>query len=145
MTIKQKKQIILEFIKTCEFGVVATIALGSQTPESAVVAVSETENLEIVFASHADARKNKNIAQNSHISAVIGWDTILKTTVQFEGIAVLLEGTEREECETYHCVKNKGSRKYWNDPEEQYFKVIPRWIRYSNHSVDPKEIWELEF
>ena len=139
----EKKEKILNFIKFCEFGVVSTLDPGSLTPESAVVAISQTDNLEIIFASFSGTRKNHNLEKNKNVSIVIGWDNANKTTVQLEGVAHLLKGDERALLAERHCIKNPESRKYLHDSRQHYFKIIPRWIRYSNFSVNPQEVWEL--
>lgn len=137
----EQKRKILEVLRQNEFGVIATN--GTQAPESAVVAVSETEDLEIIFGSFDHNRKNKNIKNNPNISIVIGWDKIIKKTLQIEGIAILTEGEEREMAENIHCAKNKGSNVYRGNSKQEYFKVKPVWIRYSDFSVNPKEVWEV--
>jgi general stress protein 26 len=60
---EEQKRKILEILKNNQFGIIATNSADS-APESAVVAVSETPNLEIVFGSFNNTRKNKNIACN---------------------------------------------------------------------------------
>lgn len=138
------RQKILTFFEKNYFAVIATNSQNNSAPESAVVAFSYTENLEIFFGSFVSTRKNKNIQVNSHISLVIGWDNTNKTTIQIEGKVTLLEGEEKVKAEKEHCKRNPNSEKYINDPRQQYFKVIPYWIRYSNFSVHPQEVWELE-
>lgn len=142
MITQEQKQKIFDFIKIQEFGVIATNSLENLAPESAIVAFSETEDLEIVIGSFIECRKNKNILRNQNVSFVIGWDNISKTTIQIERFAVLLEGKEKDKLSQKHIQKNKDSSEYLNDPRQQYFKIIPRWIRYSNFSVHPQEIWE---
>lgn len=144
MNFEEKKEKIFQFIRTCQFGVISTVDPGNLTPESAVVAFSENKHLELFLGSFIDTRKNKNISKNPQVSFVIGWDNTNKITTQLEGMALLLEGDEREECIKRHFEKNPDSKKYQNDPRQQYFKIIPSWIRYSNFSVDPQEVWELE-
>ncbi len=138
---QEQKQKILSFIRTCEFGVIATNSTNG-APESAVVGFSETDELEIVVGSFSNTRKNTNITRDPRVSFVIGWDNAGKITVQIEGAAVFLEGEERSVLSKKHCRKNAGSAKYQNDQRQQYFKIIPRWIRYSDFSVQPQEVWE---
>lgn len=141
--LETQKEKVASFIKTHSFGVIATNSANGLAPESAVVAFSETELLEIIFGSFSSTRKNQNIRLNPSVSFVIGWDNTDKTTIQIEGKAVLLEGAERETLEQAHCKKNPESTKYLSDPRQEYFKIIPHFLRYSNFSVDPQEVWEL--
>ncbi len=139
----EKYKKVFDFIATNEFGVVSTVGSETLSPESAVVAMSETDNFELVFGSFIDSRKNKNIAKNPNVSVVIGWDNTNKITIQLEGIAFLVEGEERELLIGRHIIKNPGSRAFLDDSRQQYFKITPKWIRYSNFSVAPQEVWEL--
>ena len=142
MTDADKKAKVLAFLQRCPFGVVSTLGLDG-FPESAVVAVSETRNLEIIFGSFAETRKNRNLKRDSRVSVVIGWDRLEKTTVQIQGRAAFLEQEERQRAEQNHCLKNPESTKYLNDLRQEYIKIIPDWIRYSNFSKTPQEVWEI--
>ena len=143
MTEQEKKQIILKFFRRCKLGVVSTVFPGSLMPESAVVSISETDNLDIVFGSFKAERKNHNILANPQVSFVVGWDYEEKITVQVEARVQLLVGKEREALSDEHCKKHPGSLKYKDDPRQEYFKIVPHWIRYSNFACDPQKIWEL--
>jgi general stress protein 26 len=135
-----KKEKVLALLQRSQFGVVATNS--GTTPKSAVVAVSETQDLEIIFGSFKETRKNRNLERDPRISLVIGWESAM--TLQIEGEARRLEGDERITAEDIHCRKNALSKKYKDDPRQEYFKVRPKWIRYSNFSVNPQEVWEVE-
>lgn len=139
MTHEQHKK-VLSLLERNEFGVVATNS-DDGAPESAVVAFSEIPELCVIFGSFKDTRKNKNITRNQYVSIVVGWEH--STTVQMEGRAELVSGEEREKLEQAHCNKNEGSQKYRNDPRQEYFKITPTWIRYSDFSVNPQEVWEV--
>jgi general stress protein 26 len=139
MTPEQKEKINTILVEN-HYGVIATNA-GEGSPQSAIVAVSSTPELEVVFGSFAANRKNQNILKNPNVSVVIGWDKII--TVQLEGTARLIEGEQRIILEDAHCKKNVGSTKFRKDPRQQYYKITPNWIRYSNYSINPQEVWEV--
>lgn len=63
--------------------------------------------------------------------------------MQIEGIAELATSEKRTEIENIHCAKNPSSEKFRNNLNQQYFLITPTWIRYSNLSTNPQEIWEL--
>src|SRR4051812_31706743 len=109
-----QKQKILSFIKTQMLGVVSTVDR-SNKPESAIVAVSETENLELIFGTSSESRKFANIAGNPSVSFVVGWGPI---TIQYEGTARLTEGKEALECQEMHLAKNPASKKFASDPKQ---------------------------
>ncbi len=52
--------------------------------ESAVVAIAETEDLELIFGTFFTTRKYANLKLNPHVSVVIGWDDGEKITSELE-------------------------------------------------------------
>ncbi len=139
---EKDKQKILDFIKKKKLGVISTINQEGK-PESAVVAFSETDKLELIFGTFNTTRKYKNLKANQNISFVIGWDEEEKITIQYEGLARDVKDEEFEECRTVHLNKNPSSKKFAFGKEQRYFKITPRWIRYSDLSL--KEIFEVVF
>ena len=137
-----KKKQILEFIRQNRLAVVSTIDSKESRPEAALVAYSETENLELIFATFSDSRKYENLQKNQKVALVIGgWDEDI--TVQYEGVAAELEDADLEECRKIHLTKNPESEEYAYDEKQRYFKITPTWIRYSDLTKDPPEIFEI--
>lgn len=141
MTTQQKDK-ILELLQANHVGVIATHGDGL-SPESAVVTISETPELEIIFGSSELARKNHNIARSPNVSLVVGWDIVVRETLQIEGVAVCVSDSEREAIEALHCAKNPIFAKYNGNSSFQYFKLKPHWIRYTNLSADHAGVWEV--
>lgn len=141
MTTEQKDK-ILELLQANHVGVIATHGDGL-SPESAVITISETDELEIIFGSSELARKNHNIARSPNVSLVVGWDIVARETLQIEGVVVRVSDTEREKIEALHCAKNPIFAKYNGNPSFQYFKLHPHWIRYANLSADHPSVWEV--
>lgn len=108
-----------------------------------MAAFAEKESLELIFATFNTMRKYRNLQNNPHVSLVIGWDDKIGITIQYEGIVRELSGQELEECRELHVKKNPKSAKYVSREEQRYFLITPRWIRYSNYSKNPQEIFEL--
>lgn len=122
--------------------VVSTI--NSQSlPESAVVAFGCIEDFQLVFGTSIDSRKAKNISQNGNVSVVIGWDD--KGTIQYNGIARMLEGDEVEKYSEVYFKKNPTARRYKDNPSERYFLIEPTWLRFTEVAVDPWKITELHY
>lgn len=138
----EQKQKILEFLKTQILGIVSTIDYREARPESAVVAFSETEELEIIFGTFNDTRKFRNLEHNPAVAFVIGWESV---TVQYEGIAKISSGKEVDECRNILLQKNPKSNKFAFDERQRFIKVSPRWIRYSDFSVNPENVFEVSF
>ncbi len=139
----ENKQKILNFIKNKKLAVVSTIH-GDGKPESALVSFSETENLELIFGTFNTTRKYKNLLANPWVAFVIGWDEE-NVTVQYEGLAQEVTDKELEECRNLQLSKNPFSKKFAFEKEQRYFKVTPKWIRYSDLSKKPVEIFEVSF
>lgn len=141
MTEEQKTR-ILNLLDANHLGVLATNS-DSGFPASAVVTISHTDDLSILFGSFDTTRKNTNIKKNSSVSIVVGWDMIERKTMQIEGQAVLVTGEERERVENIHCAKNENFNSRRDNLHQEYFKIVPHWIRYSDLSVKPTEVWEV--
>jgi hypothetical protein len=133
---------VLAFLATQSHGVVSTIAQGSLQPEAALVGFSYTPQFEIIFGNSIDERKYKNIISNQQVAFVFGFGY---TTVQYEGIASIAHGDEIQECQAIHFEKHPLARRYAFAEGHRYIKVAPRWIRYRDGTVDPDEIFELNF
>lgn len=134
------KKNILEFIKKHKLAVLATV--GEVAPESSVLEFGETDDLEIILDMFDSSRKYKNMKANPNVSLVIGWDEDI--TVQYEGVAEELSGEEKIKYQNLYWVKNPKAKR-WADREGiVYFKVIPKWIRYSDLNVHPWRISEVE-
>jgi general stress protein 26 len=134
-----KKKIILEFIKKEKLAVLATV--GEITPESSVLEFGETDSLEIILDMFTASRKYKNMKANPNVSLVIGWDEDI--TIQYEGVAEELSGKEKTQHQEIYWKKNPKAKR-WADREGiTYFKITPKWIRYSDLNVHPWKIFEI--
>lgn len=139
-----EKSKILDYIKKQKLAIISTIGK-KRKPESAVVAFSETEDLEIIFGTFCTTRKYKNLKYNKDVSVVIGWNEVENITVQYEGIAKEVKNEELEKCRQIQLKKNPSSKKYAFDKNQTYFMIKPKWIRYSNFFKEPEEIFEIFF
>lgn len=138
----RNKQEILNFIEARLLMTISTVN-SAGTPESAVVGFGQTDNFELIFGTSRLSRKTKNILQNDNVSAVIGWDD--KGTVQFEGKARMLAYDEITKYVEPYFQKSPKARKYKDDPDECYFLISPKWIRFTELSTFPWPITEIKF
>lgn len=137
-----EKAKIYEFLKQHQLAVVSSVSAAGK-PQSALVGIAVSRDLEIVFDTFDKSRKYANILQNPNVSLVIGWDD--ETSVQYEGVAELLSGPEADHHrEIYYDVYPDGRDRTANWPGLVHFKVSPRWIRYSNFN-EPVMIEEMGF
>ncbi len=80
---------IYSFLKNHLLAVIAT-NFGKKSPESALIAYAEDENLCIYFQTGKFTRKAKNLSSNPNISLVVGFELDELATLQYEGTAELL-------------------------------------------------------
>jgi hypothetical protein len=136
------KTSIYEFMAGYRYGVVSSVAVNG-IPQSALVGIAVTPELEIVFDTLNTTRKYKNLTVLPGCSFVVGWGG--EKTVQYEGIAAEPTGVELERCqEAYFAVWPDGlARMSW--PGIAYFVVRPKWVRYSDYDQNPPLIEEMLF
>jgi hypothetical protein len=73
---------LYKFLIQCKLGVLGTIG-EANTPQSALVGIAVTEDLEIVFDTVKTSRKYPNLIARPACSFVMGWAG--EKTVQYEG------------------------------------------------------------
>jgi hypothetical protein len=138
------KKKILSFLKLHKLAVVATIDAENNKPEAACVAFAEKENLDLIFGTLIDSRKYKNLQANQNVSFVIGWSDELGT-IQYEGVARELSGSEALENGEVMAIKKEKSRGYLSREDNRFFLVTPQWIKLTDKTVRPQEISETHF
>ena len=127
------------FMARQRYGVVSSVGPDG-APQSALVGIATTSELEVVFDTVTTSRKYANLVARPACSFVIGWSG--EQTVQLEGMAEELGGTELERCRSvYFAAWPDGpARMSW--PGIVYLLVRPRWIRYSDFDRSPPLIEE---
>jgi pyridoxine/pyridoxamine 5'-phosphate oxidase len=110
------------------------------TPQSALIGVAVTPDLDIVFDTLAGSRKYRNLLAEPRCSVALGWAD--ECTVQYEGTAEELKPPELDRFQAlYFQVWPDGpARLSW--PGIAYFVVRPSWIRYSDYGKNPPYIQE---
>jgi len=135
------KELVHRFIESQELAVFSSISGGK--PQSALVGIAITPGFEIVFDTVRSSRKYRNLINNPAVSFVIGCAGVV--TVQFEGTARELSGSELETYRAIYFAKWPDGPERLNWPGITYVAVKPHWIRYSNFSERPAVIEELVF
>jgi hypothetical protein len=132
------------FIAKHKLGVLGTIGHAG-APQSALVGIAVTPQLEIVFDTVKSSRKYPNLIARPACSFVIGGWAAGEQTVQYEGDAEELKAPELERYrEIYFQAWPDGpARLSW--PGIVHFVVRPAWIRYSDFDQDPPLICEFAF
>jgi pyridoxine/pyridoxamine 5'-phosphate oxidase len=136
------KAAIHSFMARSRYGVLCSIS-SDGTPQSALVGIAVSSELEIIFDTVKSSRKYPNLLRNSTCSFVVGWQG--EQTVQFEGIAVEPQGEELRKYQEAHFAVWPECRAHLSWPGIAYFVVRPTWIRYSDFDHKPPLIDEITF
>jgi pyridoxine/pyridoxamine 5'-phosphate oxidase len=123
---------ILDFLKTKKFGVVASISPEGK-PQSAVVGIAVTDDLEILFDTLTTTRKIRNLRRARSVSMVVGWDRD-EITVQIDGIADEPHGAELARLKETYFASHPGGREREGWPNITWVRIRPQWLRYSDFS-----------
>lgn len=139
MILTQKKK-IYDVLKKTPLAVISTIDMSQDRPESALVAFSQNRELELFFMTFVDSRKYPNLQSNPTTSLVIGFEYL---TLQYEGIAKeLTSPSHKEALDAFKHKETPCAPDFLNNPRARFFKVVPRWIRYSDYTSCPAKIFE---
>lgn len=141
----EKDKTMLDFLNRCPLAVLSTLNKENK-PESAVIAFCETESFDIIFECFKDSRKYSNLKSNKHVSLTTGFSAKKHITFQYEGVAEEQHGKDIENCK--NLFKNKDtpcSEEFLENPKAIFFKIKPKWIRYSDYTAKPPIIIEKNF
>ena len=133
---------IYQFMSKQKLGVLATLSRDG-SPQSALVGIAVTPELEIIFDTIKSSRKFRNLMSNSGCSFVVGWAG--EVTVQYEGQAGQPKGVALARYQQAYFARWPECRSHLSWPGITYFVVRPRWIRYSDFDQNPPFIEELTF
>jgi hypothetical protein len=86
-----EKSAIHSFLRQHRYAVISSLS-ASHTPQSALIGVAVSPNLEIIFDTFKSSRKYPDLMANSNCSLVIGWEN--EQTLQLEGRAHEPHGPE---------------------------------------------------
>ena len=133
---------LVSFIERHRLGVLGTIG-GANRPQSALVGIAVTPDLELIFDTVSGSRKYPNLISRPACSFVIGCSN--EQTIQYEGEARLLELPELAHYQEiyFKAFPDGPARLSW--PGIVYFAVRPLWIRYSDFDQTPPFIREFTF
>jgi pyridoxine/pyridoxamine 5'-phosphate oxidase len=118
-------------------------------PQSALIYVVPTEDLELIFYTLQTARKCENLQRDGRVSFVIGWPqehdrTADQNSVQYEGIAEEQLGAARDKAKKRYLAGLPENSGMANWPGLTFFRVRPAWIRYSSYGK-PWRVEEMKF
>jgi general stress protein 26 len=130
------------FVRRHKYAVEASVAEGG-APQAAVVGIIATDELEVFFDTLTTSRKAENLRRDPRIAFVIGWDE--EQTVQFEGVADEPSGPDLARLKAIYFDRFPDGRERERQPDIAYFRVRPKWARYSDFRSPDVKIAELRF
>jgi uncharacterized protein YhbP (UPF0306 family) len=135
-------QEVYEFMSKERLAVISTASPTGQ-PESALMGFAVTPDLEIIFDTRRATRKYPNLKQNPRVAWVVG--CVSEISVQYEGVAVELEGEELARYKKIYFAKFPDAtvREKWDGMT--YFVVRPTWVRYCDYNPANRRIEEQTF
>ena len=133
---------LYDFLATQSLGVVSYSA-PTFAPQSALVAVAASSELELIFDTVKSSRKYANLVARPACCFVIGWQG--ETTVQYEGLAQELSGSDLATYKQIYFAKFADAplRESWTGIV--YFVVRPTWIRFCDYDKRPPRVEEMRF
>ena len=132
-------QVFLENLMT----VISTVSESGQ-PQSALIGFAEDEAGNLYFQTKETSRKAANLQISNKVSFVIGWDVASLTTLQYQGSAERVTSeTEISAFKQRFINKKSPAAQYLENPDVQFYKVTPTWLRYSNYKEN--SVWEHSF
>lgn len=133
---------LFTFIAGHRLGVLGTISPDG-APQSALVGIAVTKDLELIFDTVDSSRKYRNLIANPAASFVIGWEG--EVTLQYEGNAFVPTGNDLAQYKKDYFAAWPDCRAHENWPGIAYFVIRPVWIRYSDYDQRPPLIEEFSF
>ena len=103
-------------------------------PQVAIMGFAENSNLELIMGTSSESRKFRNIQSNPNVAVAIGWSWKDPKTVQYEGVARILEKEELTKYQEVYFAKHPKAKEFASSPTHVYFIVKPKLIRYSDFS-----------
>lgn len=110
-------------------------------PQAAVVGFAVSDQLEIIFDTVTSSRKYQNLRHDPHVALVIGWDE--EVTAQIEGVVDFPSGAELDRIRECYFVPYPDGRDRLNWPGITHARVRVAWVRYSDFTVNPARIVEM--
>jgi hypothetical protein len=133
---------LYDFFCRHPLAVLSTASLSGE-PESALMRVLVTQNLELFFDTRMETRKYRNFLANPACSFVIGCEG--PASVQFEGLLAAAAGEELARLKEMYFAAAPQAREREFRTDLAWLIARPKWIRYSDYSQLPPLVEEFTF
>jgi pyridoxine/pyridoxamine 5'-phosphate oxidase len=132
---------LLQFLRRHRYAVVSSVSAAG-APQSAVVGIGVSGDLEIVFDTLRTSRKYANLIANPAASVAV-WTG--EATAQLDGIAEEPDGAERDRYREIYFETWPDGRDRLSWSGLTHIVIRPKWIRYSDFDQRPPLIEEFRF
>jgi hypothetical protein len=136
------KPALYSFMSRARYGVISSLA-ADRTPQSALVGVAITPELEIVFDTLKTTRKYVNLVVRPACSVVLWWGG--EQAVQLDGVAFEPAGAAVEHYREVYFGAWPDGRDRLTWAGITHLVVRPRWIRATDYDQSPPAIEETCF
>jgi predicted pyridoxine 5'-phosphate oxidase superfamily flavin-nucleotide-binding protein len=133
---------LLRLTRTRQYAALATSTPDGR-PEAAPLRYMVTDDFELVMGTLRTSRKYANLRRNPD-AAVVVWDD--EFSIQIEGAFDEPVGADRERVASLFTAEFPvEARLRAGRPQHFYFRITPRWARYSDFSDEPPRVLTLDF
>lgn len=132
---------LVRYMRQSKLAVQASVT-AEGAPQAAVIGVVVSDSGELFFDTSSESRKCQNLRRDPRIALVLGWD---ERTVQYEGVADEPRGDELDRFKAAYFASFPDGRERERWPDIVYFRVRPRWVRYSDFTGSAPSLRVLEF
>ena len=133
--------LLFELMARHRYAVLGTVSPAG-APQSAVVGIAVTPELEIVFDTVKTSRKYGNLFARAACSIAL-WTG--EATAQYEGRAEEPTGRDLDKYHEAYFQTWPECRDHLSWPGITHFAIRPTWIRYSDFNRNPPQIEEFKF
>ena len=126
----------LAYMRSHKLAVVSTLGADG-SPQSALVGVATTDDFQIIFDTVSTSRKHGNLLRDVRIAVTFSGPS--EQTLQYEGRAISVSVTDpcdeayREQY--YLAWPECRDHLAWTDIS--YWRIMPRWLRFSDYDRGP--------
>jgi len=132
------KKGVWEFIKKQSLATLST-ADKKGKPESAVMAMAVTDKGEILMSTEPSTRKIQNLSINPLSSIIVGG--LDSPSVQLDGETNIASGVMAQEVKNQILAIHPNTADYLS-ATSVFLRFTLKWLRYSDFSTNPPEIFE---